>query len=140
MIVDDDDDLESIEEIYEKTFLDVDVITFKQQCFNSDGNGYIVIFRIDKIKDPIEHKIEHATNRYIDMHRPPWHMCAWNSKFKQYSYPDISYSEDYEWLKQCYPHVKTEAFIDRVIHRYNFDPKVTEASTESNPYWKNPNE
>ena len=29
--------------------------------------------------------------------------------------------------------------IDKVLHKYNFDPKVTEASTEDNDIWTNPN-
>jgi hypothetical protein len=29
--------------------------------------------------------------------------------------------------------------IDKVLARYNFDPQVTEASTEDNSEWKNPN-
>lgn len=135
MFVDDDDQLLSIEEIYEATFTDVDVIDFKVRCYNNDGSEYIVTQRIG---NEVEHTNDGKGN-YLDLNRPPFHICAWNRKFKKYSYPDISYSEDWEWLKQCYPTANTEYFIDKVLFSYNFSPETTEASTESNEFWKNPN-
>ena len=135
MFADEDDDLLSIEEIYEATFLDVDVIDFKVRCRNDDKSNYIVTQRLGS-------EVEHNTQegRYLDCNRPPFHICAWHNKFKKFKYPDISYSEDWEWLTQCYPHAKKEHFIDKVLFSYNFDISVSEASTESNKYWKNPNE
>lgn len=135
MFADEDDDLLSIDEIYEATFLDVDVIDFKVKCQNEDKSTYIVTQRLGS---EVEHNTE--SGKYLDCNRPPFHICAWHHKFKRFKYPDISYSEDWEWLIQCYPHAKKEHFIDKVLFSYNFDPSVTEASTESNEYWKNPNE
>jgi hypothetical protein len=34
---------------------------------------------------------------------------------------------------------KKESYIDKIVYKYNFDPLVTEASTESNSEWTNPN-
>ena len=34
---------------------------------------------------------------------------------------------------------KYEYKIDKVVHKYNFNILVTEASTEDNSEWKNPN-
>jgi len=130
----DDDELLSLKEIYEATFLDVDVIDFKAQCFNDDGSKYIVT---QKLGNNIEHRTRKG--KYIDCKRPPFPNCVWHNKFKKFDFPHISYSEDWEWVKQCLTEAKTEHFIDEVLFSYNFNPQLTEASTETNEYWKNPN-
>ncbi len=33
-----------------------------------------------------------------------------------------------------------EVHIDKIIHSYIFDAAVSEASVESNEFWKNPNQ
>ena len=131
----DDDELLSLDEIYEATELDVDVIDFKAVCQNDDGSKYIVTQRLG-------HEIEHNTEdgRYLDCNRPPFPNCVWHNKFKKFDFPNISYSEDWEWVKQCLEEAKTEHFIDKVLFSYNFDINKTEASTETNEYWRNPNE
>ncbi len=133
---DDDDDVLSLDELYEHSFNDVDVITFKQRCRNADGSDFIVTFGLG---NEVEHKVN-AKGNYEDIHRPPFHVCAWNEKFRDIHFPDVSYSEDWEWVKQVLPKAFTESHIDKVVHAYNFDINVTEASTESNAFWKNPNE
>jgi hypothetical protein len=135
MFVDDDDSLKNISSIYSATENDVDVITFRQQSFNSDGSSYIVTFGLG---NPVEHNTENG--RYLDCKRPPFHVCAWHSKFKEIHYPDINYGEDAVWVQQALEIATTEYFIDEVIHCYNFDLNITEASTVSNEYWRNPNE
>jgi glycosyltransferase involved in cell wall biosynthesis len=135
MFVDDDDELLSVEEIYEATNQDVDVITFKQECQNSDGSKYIVTFGLGNV---VEHNLDDR-GMYLDMKRPPFHCCAWNKKYSEYDFPAVNYSEDWGWLKQFLHQAKTEVHIDKVLARYNFDPQVTEASTEDNSEWKNPN-
>lgn len=138
MFVDDDDDLLSVDEIYKlaSSDLEVDVITFKQRCRNNDGSEFIVDFSL--LNKEVENNHD-GNGRYLDMKRPPFHVCAWNQKFKKYSYPDVSYGEDWGWIKKVLPHASSEYHIDKVVHSYNFDPKVTEASTESNAIWTNPN-
>lgn len=134
MFVDSDDDLTSLKEIYEATANDVDVITYNVLCDNEDGSTYVVTQRLG---NEIEHNTDNG--RYLDCQRPPWFMSAWNEKFKKYSFPPINYSEDYEFLKQCWEEAKTETHINQILYRYQFNPQITEASTESNEYWKNPN-
>ncbi len=134
MFVDDDDSLLSIERVYEATAKDVDVITFKQRSFNNDGSSYIVTFGLN---NPIEHNTD--GENYIDCLRPPYHVCAWHHRFKKIHYPAINYAEDAVWVKKALKHAKTEFFIDEVIHSYNFNLAVSEASTEDNKYWKNTN-
>ena len=135
MFVDDDDSLLNVEKLYEETQNDVDVITFKQRCRNNDGSHYIVTFGLG---NEVEHKT--VDGRYVDIKRPPFHICAWNKKFKEYSFAPINYAEDWEFIKQVLPLAKTEIFIDDVIHSYNFDKNITEADTSSNKYWTNPND
>ncbi len=134
IMADEDDEILNLDDIYNATFLDVDVIDFKVQCFNNDGSKYIVTFGLG---NDIEHNTKKG--RYLDCKRPPFHNCAWHEKFKKFTYPSINYGEDYIWVKQCLAEAKTEHFIDEVLFSYNFNPLLTEASTESNEYWKNPN-
>lgn len=122
MFVDDDDSLYSVDEIYEATANDVDVITFKSKCRNSDGSEYIVTFGL---KNEIEHNTQDG--RYLDCKRPPFTQCAWASRFKKFAFPASNYGEDWEWVKQCLPTAFLETHIPLVLHGYNFDPEVSEA-------------
>lgn len=135
MFVDDDDSLLSVKEIYEATEQDVDVITFKQRCFNNDGSEFIVTFGLGN-------EIEHNTieGNYLDCNRPPFHVCAWHRYYKRISFPMVNYGEDGVWSKLVNSIAVNEVHIDKVLHSYNFHPEITEASTESNQYWTNPNE
>lgn len=130
----DDDELLSLEEIYKATELEVDVITFNAKCSNTDGSTYIVN---QQLGNPIEHNTKEGN--YLDCKRPPFTNCVWNSKFKAIEFPHISYSEDWEWIKQCLEIATTEHHIDKIIFSYNFSLHATEASTESNSHWQNPN-
>ncbi len=135
MFVDDDDSLLSVKEIYEATELDVDVITFKQRCFNADGSEFIITFGLN---NETEHNTENGN--YLDCNRPPFHVCAWSESFKKIKFPGINYSEDYVWSIAANKIANFEHHIDDVLHVYNFHDQATEASTESNQYWTNPNE
>lgn len=135
MFLDDDDDIENLNEVYEKTFLDVDVITFKSECRNSNGSKFIVTHHLG---NEIEHTND-GNGNYIDCNRPPFHINAWNKKYKEYRFPFVSYGEDWGWLKQFVHLAKEESYIDKIVYKYNFDPIITEASTKSNSEWQNPN-
>ncbi len=136
MFVDDDDDIDNLDDVYERTFLDVDVITSKSECRNSNGSKFIVTHNLG---NEIEHKNDGEGN-YIDCKRPPFHINAWHKKYKEFHFPFVNYGEDWGWLKQFVFSAKTESFIDKIVYKYNFDPSITEASTESNSEWTNPNE
>jgi hypothetical protein len=135
MFLDDDDDLLNLDEVYERTFLDVDVITSKSECRNSNGSKFIVTHHLGS---KIEHNNDGQGN-YLDCNRPPFHINAWNKKYKKYHFPYVNYAEDWGWLKQFIDEAKEESFIDKIVYKYNFDPLITEASTESNSEWQNPN-
>lgn len=125
MFVDDDDSLYEIEDIYEATANDVDVITFKSKSLNSDGSSFIVEM---KLRNPVEHTSENG--RYLDIKRPPFTQCAWSERFKSIKFPASNYGEDWAWVEQCLPISFLETHIPKVLHGYNFDPKVSEAVVE----------
>jgi glycosyltransferase involved in cell wall biosynthesis len=124
MWCDSDDELLSLDEVYAHAAFNVDVICFNALCRNEDGSTFIVEQRLG---NPIEHK-SNGKGGYADIKRPPFQNCAWRRELvKNFKFPDSSYGEDYEWLKQCYEVAKSEAYIDKIIYKYNFDPAVSEA-------------
>lgn len=135
-MVDDDDSITNLDALYEATFDEVDVITFKSKCRNPDGSEFIVTFGLG---NEVEHNNDGKGN-YTDCLRPPFHVCAWHERFKKIPYPDISYNEDGVWIKAANKKAKTEKHIDKIIHSYNYSPKISEASPQTNPFWTNPNE
>lgn len=136
MFVDDDDSLLSVKEIYEATEQDVDVITFKQICKNQVGSEFVVTFGLG---NEVEHNVT-EWGYYLDCNRPPFHVCAWSAWYKKIPYPDISYGEDGVWSLAANEAAISEVHIDKILHSYNYDPSISEASTESNKHWINPNE
>lgn len=134
IVLHDDDQLLSLTEILEACQQDVDVIDFKAECNNIDGSTFIVTQRLG---NEVEHNTENGV--YLDCNRPPFPNCAWNARFKDVKYPDISFGEDWIWVEKCLETAKSEFFIDKVLFKYNFSPTGTEASTASNEHWTNPN-
>lgn len=130
----DDDEITDWKEIYAATKKDVDVITYNAECKNADGSTFIVT---QKLGNGVEHNTD--GERYLDCNRPPFPNCAWSAKYASIAYPNINYSEDWEWVQKCLETAKTEHHINKVLFKYNFSPEHTEASTESNEYWTNPN-
>lgn len=133
----DDDELLSVKEIYDAALLgaEVDVISFKAECTNPDGSTFIVTQRLG---NSIEHNTQDG--KYLDCNRPPFPNCAWHERFRHLAhFPDISYGEDAEFIRQALLNASTEHFINKILFKYNFSPSETAASTEDNPYWTNPN-
>lgn len=119
----DDDDLISenyIEEIISaiEENPNVDVISFNQEAKIGLDNPVIVYFGL-----------QYENTEYIPglpMYRKPFHMCAWNSKLaKATEFKDISWAEDWHWIKELCSKAKTEKHIDKILHYYIFDKKVT---------------
>jgi hypothetical protein len=127
MIVDDDDDLLTLEEVYDATTENVDVITFKSRCFNSDRSQYVVTFGLG---NKVEHNTK-ADGMYSDMSRPPFHMCAWHEKFKIFSFPAKSFGEDWGFIESALKAAVTEKHLPFIVHQYNFNPSMSEALTSN---------
>lgn len=139
-ILDDDDDFfdgfyasKIIEAIKEKK----DVITFEQLC-SLDGKSFIVDFDLfHKENEPAE--IDEF-GEYIDIKRLPFHCCVWKTSIAQSErFANVGYGEDWDWCKRLIPKCKTQTKIDFILHRYIFNSQTTEAPTESNEVWVNPN-
>jgi len=123
MFCHDDDDILRLDEVYQETFKDVDVITFKQLCDspNPQKTPYVVTFGLG---NPIEHNAGPVPGSYADCRRPPWIVCAWNQKFKSIAF-NTMWGEDGDWVERALPLVKTESFIDVIVCKYNFDAYIT---------------
>jgi hypothetical protein len=126
MFCHDDDDILRIDEVYQATFQDVDVITFKQLCDspNDAKTPYVVTFGLGNPIDKPEDFNGPIPGSFLDMRRPPWSVCAWNQKFKSIQYNGI-YAEDGDWVERAIVEAKTEVFLDVIVCKYCFDPYNT---------------
>lgn len=101
---------------------DVDVITFDSLCQINDA-------------EPVEvwHSCAFENEEYNPrgFKRKPWHIHAWRRDFvAPYSFPDISYGEDWGWCKQFVPLVRREGSIqgDDPLYLYRYNSAVSEAA------------
>jgi glycosyltransferase involved in cell wall biosynthesis len=113
--VDDDDDIaenyvfELINAIENNP--DVDVITFKQNCFIENYPKSLVVFGLNYEGQP------YMPNARFT--RKPYHVCAWKRDLaKNYHFPSMNYGEDYMWVCRLWEVAKTEHFIDKILHAY----------------------
>ncbi|KKN67205.1 hypothetical protein LCGC14_0463780 [marine sediment metagenome] len=119
--VDDDDDVSDdfIKEILKGMKGNPDVIVFKQRAIIGDMKGIIDF-------DLKNHNEQFTPNKVTK--RKPFICCAWKSSLgKRVKFPDLMYGEDSGWLKPLWQRAKTQYKIDKILHTYIFDPKITEA-------------
>jgi hypothetical protein len=123
--VDDDDDisndyvLELVNAI--KNNPNVDVITFKQNCFIENYPKSIVKFGLGHENEA------YAPN--VEFKRKPYHICAWKGTLsKKFNFPSSNYGEDVGWLYQLWEVAKTEYYIDKVLHSYIHSNNTSEAN------------
>ena len=128
--VDDDDDVsgdyvESITDCLDKN-PNVDVVVFNQQATINDGNPFIVRYGLEYTQN--QQACHDLSGRWLDITRPPWHICAWKSSIaKSHRFPNSSYGEDWEWVQALIREAKTQARVDKALHYYRFDDTVSEA-------------
>jgi hypothetical protein len=124
--VDDDDDISDdyvieIVNAIEKN-PDVDVITFKQNCFINNFEKATAVFGLKNEQQ------SYSPGKTFT--RKPYHICAWKrSLVKDYRFPSINYGEDYSWISQLWEIAKTEYFIDKILHAYIHSSSSSEANT-----------
>lgn len=119
--VDDDDDISEdyVDSIVEAAKTDSDVITFKQKCLVNDNQPSIIHFSLNNKTNQ-----EYYPGGLIN--RMPFHVCAWKSSIgKKYKFTDKNYSEDWYWAQQLIKEAKTEFHIDKVLHTYVYNDKIT---------------
>lgn len=117
------DDDESIAPNYVETLMrlcdqDRDICTFKS------------IAKLDNYWMVVDMSLEYANQQGNPdgIKRAPWHICPVRSYFgKLHKFEDISYGEDYAWMKQVLAHCQTEAKSNYILHQYNHSSKFSEA-------------
>lgn len=123
--VDDDDDIAPayISELLKAIEANCDVITFRQMSF-LNGEPFQVCFGL-KNENEEAHKIDGV---WADIKRKPFHVCAWKKSIcKGCFFPSINYGEDAFFSECCASNAITEYHINKVLHFYNFDSKLTRA-------------
>lgn len=118
---DDDDDVSNdyIKELLKAIEYEPDVVTFKQQAI-INGEESIIDFDLNNKNEPF------SVNKVT--RRKPFHVCAFRSVIaKRYRFNDTNYGEDWDWCKRVLKDVKTQYKINKVLHTYIFDSKITEA-------------
>ena len=125
---DDDDDVSDdfiqsvVEKIRERP--DADVIVFDQSV-TLNGEPFQVKFGVEYENEPTRRGPD---GQWEDIHRKPFHCCVWRSELaKMERFPDIQYYEDWAWCEKVLRHVKVQARIPKVLHRYRWDEFGTEA-------------
>lgn len=119
--VDDDDDVSDdyVSSLLEGISHNPDVVTFKQKCYVNDNPVSIINFSLNNKTN--EEYIPNCT-----INRVPFHVCAWKSDIaKKYKFSDKNYSEDWFWAEQLAKEATSEYHIDRPIHTYIYNDKVT---------------
>lgn len=129
----DDDDSVNEDYVYEiikaiKEGKGEDVIVFRQQA------------TIDGVKGIIDFDIKNENKEFNCLgitKRKPFHVCAWKSSIaKEHRFADINFGEDWHWCKRVLHNVHTQKKINKVLHYYIYDSKITEASTGKNEVFK----
>ena len=99
---------------------DVDVITFNQHAYIDSDTPALVQMQLDN---------ENESHNAVAYKRAAWHTCAWRAELaKQFQFPDTSYGEDWAWVKQCNAAAETSYHIDKVLHEYRFNSKLSRAA------------
>jgi len=127
-ISDDDDDVSDdfiqsiVETIWERP--DADVIVFDQSV-TLNGEPFRVSFGIEYENEPAHRGPD---GQWEDVRRKPFHCCVWRSELaKMERFPAIQYGEDWAWCEKVLQHVKVQARIPKVLHRYSWNEFETEA-------------
>lgn len=86
------------------------------------GQEGFVMPSIQNAADPIPEYAPPMTKR------PPHHLCCWKAELaRKGKFPDIQHGEDFQWARQVWPHIKSEALIPNALYHYKWDKNVTEA-------------
>lgn len=123
----DDDDMVSedfIATVLPSLTLDVDLIAYDA---DASLNGSPP-FRVRTLLGAKNEQPQHLPNgRYSDIIRQPWSWCAWRKEIAvQGSFPlDGRGDEDWYWLSQVIPLVRTWHKIDHVFYHHFYDAKKT---------------
>jgi len=130
--IDDDDD---IHDHYIKSIVEcakdrtADVIAFNVDTTINGGNVFVVRHSIYFDNE----EVRGVDGVWQDIKRKPFHTAAWSAKIaKSEHFADVSYVEDWDWLKRLIPKVKVQKRIDSSLICYNYDKSVSESDDSVN--------
>lgn len=121
--VDDDDDVAdeyvaAIVGAAERLSADVSVITFDQRV------------SVNGVEATCSFSLRHRNEPFAQpsFKRSAWHVCAWRGDLaRRFRFPATNYGEDWAWARHLVVEATGEYHIDRVLHAYRYDERVSEA-------------
>ena len=135
-IIDDDDDIaddfvSTLRSVI-TPILDVDVICYDQEA-NMNGKVWTVKTSLDyNKKHPFDQMQVDSTGMPIPCKRPPWHWCAWNTKFaRQFPFGDSNTQEDTVFVMNAIEQAKTQVVLNKTLCKYRWSPNVSQAPFKS---------
>lgn len=106
---------------------DPDVITYKQVVEIPLGGHFTVTPGLQHENQPVSCGDD---GKWRDITRKPWHWCTWRTELaRQAACQDGNIDEDWHWVQQLLPLVKTEAHIPEVLHHYRWDSAASLCQT-----------
>ena len=118
---------------------DDDVISFDQEILIDGIPGIVQFSFLNDENQPLQ--LNDDGTAYLKCYRMPFHVCAWRSKLaKSERFAPVGYGEDWDWCRRLLKKVRGATRIEQALHRYVYDSRISEAPTESNDVWQNPNE
>ena len=131
-IIDDDDDvtddfISTLRSTITKD-LNVDVICYDQEA-NMNGRIWTDKTSLDYNQvHPFDQMQTDQNGNTIPCKRPPWHWCAWNTKFaRQFPFGDSNSQEDTVFVKNAIKKAKTQVVLDKTICKYRWSPTTSQA-------------
>lgn len=125
ILLDDDDDCSDdyIEELLNAAESNADIISFDQKAIiNAETWSGESTVNFSLKNENEEFNIGGVTKR------KPFSVCAFKAeKFKHLSFGVTNYGEDMIFCKQAWEIAESEHHIDKVLHYYTFDEKITAA-------------
>jgi len=101
---------------------DADVIVFDNISILNGENPFRVITGIEFENEPVRKE----GGDWVDIHRKPWHWCAWSARLaKAARFPDGYIDDDWFWCRQMVPLVKKQHRIDEALHYYQYNSKTS---------------
>ena len=104
-----------------------DVVTF-DQITAIDGKPFKVSFGYGNLIEPAR---QDASGNYVDIKRPPWHVCVWRAEaVEDCNFPYQNYDEDTAFVKSAILKIQSSTHIDKVLHYYNYSSDLSRAHPE----------
>lgn len=103
---------------------DNDLIAYNATCSLNGSPPFLVRTILGAQNEQPSHL---PGGRYSDIIRQPWHWCAWRTDFaRRFKFPEHhDGAEDWFWLKQALPEVRTWVKVDKALFHHRYDHRAT---------------